>query len=123
MSLKIKQDHARFKNIVRGRIKQNLKKFIQKGEMLGKRGSETVTIPVPTIDIPHFRYGHKEEGGVGQGDGEVGSAQTTTLIVSRIGFSNGVFVVAHRHAVLYGLGALSFAVAAGWAAGAVFRRV
>jgi uncharacterized protein (TIGR02186 family) len=55
--------------------------------------------------------------------GEVVSAQTTPLIVSRIGFSNGVFVVAHRHAVLYGLGALGFAVAAGWAAGAMFRRV
>jgi uncharacterized protein (TIGR02186 family) len=55
--------------------------------------------------------------------GEVVSAQTTPLIVSRIGFSNGVFVVAHRHAVLYGLGALSFAIAAGWAAGAMFRRV
>lgn len=55
--------------------------------------------------------------------GEVISAQTTPLIVSRIGFSNGVFVVAHRHAVLYGLGALTFAIAAGWAAGAVFRRV
>jgi uncharacterized protein len=74
LSLKIKQDHARFKNIVRGRIKQNLRKFIQKGEMLGKRGTETVTIPVPTIDIPHFKYGHKEAGGVGQGEGEVGSA-------------------------------------------------
>jgi hypothetical protein len=55
--------------------------------------------------------------------GEVVSAQTTTLIVSRIGFSNGVFVVAHRHASLYGFGALAFAVAAGWAASAVFRRV
>jgi uncharacterized protein (TIGR02186 family) len=55
--------------------------------------------------------------------GELISAQTTPLIVSRIGFSNGVFVVAHRHAVLYGLGALAFAVAAGWAASAVFRRV
>jgi uncharacterized protein (TIGR02186 family) len=55
--------------------------------------------------------------------GEVVSAQTTPLIVSRIGFSNGVFVVAHRHAVLYGLGALTFAVVAGWAAGAMFRRV
>lgn len=55
--------------------------------------------------------------------GEVVSAQTTSLIVSRIGFSNGVFVVAHRHAALYGFGALAFAVAAGWAAGAVFRRV
>ncbi|MDB5396125.1 MAG: hypothetical protein JWM91_3631 [Rhodospirillales bacterium] len=55
--------------------------------------------------------------------GDVVSAQTTPLIVSRIGFSNGVFVVAHRHAVFYGLGALTFAIAAGWAAGAVFRRV
>ncbi len=55
--------------------------------------------------------------------GEVVSAQTTPLIVSRIGFSNGVFVVAHRHAALYGMGALTFAVFAGWAAGAVFRRV
>ncbi len=73
MSLKIKQDHARFKAIVRGRIKQNLRKFIQKGEMIGKRGGETVTIPVPTIDIPHFKYGHKDQGGVGQGDGDPGS--------------------------------------------------
>ena len=73
MALKIKQDHARFKNIVRGRIKQNLRKFIQKGEMLGKRGNETITIPLPTIDIPHFKYGHKDQGGVGQGEGDVGS--------------------------------------------------
>jgi uncharacterized protein (TIGR02186 family) len=56
-------------------------------------------------------------------NGEVIGAQTTPLIVSRIGFSNGVFVVAHRHAALYGTGALIFAIAAGWAAGAIFRRV
>src|SRR5207245_4124927 len=72
MSLKIKQDHARFKEIVRGRIKQNLKKYIQKGEMVGKKGKDFITIPVPTIDIPHFRYGEKQQGGVGQGDGQPG---------------------------------------------------
>ena len=55
--------------------------------------------------------------------GQVVAAQTTPLIVSRIGFSNGVFRAAHRHAVLYGAGALAFAVAAGWAASAIFRRV
>jgi uncharacterized protein (TIGR02186 family) len=55
--------------------------------------------------------------------GEVIGVQTTTLIVSRIGFSNGVYVVARHHAAWYGLGALTFAVAAGWAAGAIFRRV
>jgi uncharacterized protein (TIGR02186 family) len=53
--------------------------------------------------------------------GEVTGVQTTSLIVSRIGFSNGVFSVAHHHAVLYGLGALAFAGFAGWGAGAVFR--
>jgi uncharacterized protein (TIGR02186 family) len=54
--------------------------------------------------------------------GEVIGAQTSTLIVSRIGFSNGVFSVAHHQALLYGLGALVMAVAAGWAASLVFRR-
>ena len=57
MSLKIKQDHARFREIVRGQIKKNLRKYIQKGEMIGKKGKDFITIPVPTIDIPHFRFG------------------------------------------------------------------
>jgi hypothetical protein len=72
MSLKIKQDHNRFKEIVRGRIKANLRKYVQKGEMMGKKGKETISIPLPTIDIPHFRYGGKPQGGVGQGEGDVG---------------------------------------------------
>ena len=72
MSLKIHQDHSRFKQIVRGKIKANLPRYVQKGEMLGKRGKDTISIPIPFIDIPHFKYGHKEQGGVGQGDGEVG---------------------------------------------------
>jgi uncharacterized protein (TIGR02186 family) len=55
--------------------------------------------------------------------GQVAGAQTTPLIVSRIGFSNRVFAIANRHSTLYGAGALLIAVAAGWAAGAVFRRV
>lgn len=73
MSLKIKQDHARFRSIVRGKIKENLRQYVQKGEMIGKRGKDVITIPVPTIDIPRFRYGHKEHGGVGQGEGELGT--------------------------------------------------
>jgi hypothetical protein len=72
MSLKIKQDHARFRDIVRGRIKNNLKKYVQKGELIGKKGKDFITIPVPTIDIPHFRYGEKQQGGVGQGEGDPG---------------------------------------------------
>lgn len=72
MALKIKQDHARFRDIVRGRIKNSLRKYVQKGEMVGKRGKDFITIPVPTIDIPHFRFGERQQGGVGQGNGDPG---------------------------------------------------
>lgn len=72
MALKIKQDHSRFRQIVRGKIKQHLKKYISKGEMIGKQGKETVTIPVPQIDIPRFTFDHRDTGGVGMGDGEEG---------------------------------------------------
>ena len=67
MSQKIDQDQRRFREIVRGKIKQNLRKYITQGEMLGKKGKEVVSIPLPQIDIPHFRYGQKQTGGVGQG--------------------------------------------------------
>lgn len=72
MSLRIRNDHARFKDIVRGKIKQNLKQYIKKGELIGKQGKDLITIPVPRIDLPHFRYGDKNQGGVGQGPGEAG---------------------------------------------------
>src|SRR6516162_4541469 len=74
MSQRIDQDHRRFREIVRGKIKQNLRKYISQGEMLGKKGKEVVSIPLPQIDIPHFRFGNKQTGGVGQGDGEPGDA-------------------------------------------------
>jgi len=74
LSQKIDQDHRRFREIVRGKIKQNLRKYITQGEMLGKRGKELVSIPLPQIDIPHFRYGPKQSGGVGQGNGSPGDA-------------------------------------------------
>ncbi|MEW5850394.1 MAG: DUF444 family protein [Myxococcota bacterium] len=73
MTLRIKQDHVRFKDIVRGKIKQNLRKYIQKGELIGKKGKDVISIPVPSIDLPHFRFGEKQQGGVGQGDGDVGT--------------------------------------------------
>lgn len=42
------------------------------GEMIGRQGKRYVSIPLPQIDIPTFRYGAKQSGGVGQGDGEEG---------------------------------------------------
>ncbi len=72
MSLKIDQDHARFRNIVKGRIRQNLKKYISHGELIGRKGKDLVSIPIPEIDIPRFRFADKSQGGVGQGDGKQG---------------------------------------------------
>ena len=67
----IQRDHARFKNIVKGRIKQELKKYISNGDMIVRKGKDTVSIPMPQIDIPRFKFG-SGEGGVGQGEGEPG---------------------------------------------------
>jgi uncharacterized sporulation protein YeaH/YhbH (DUF444 family) len=72
MHLKIHQDHARFRQIVKGRVRQELRKFIASGELIGREGDKTVSIPVPRIDIPRLRYGDRNQGGVGQGDGDVG---------------------------------------------------
>jgi uncharacterized protein len=72
MSRSIDRHLQRFKQIVRGRVRQNLRKYVTHGEMLGRKGREIVSIPVPNIDIPHFRHGQKGSGGVGQGDGEIG---------------------------------------------------
>ena len=38
--MRIKQDHSRFRQIVRGRIRQNLRQYISKGTLIGKQGKE-----------------------------------------------------------------------------------
>ncbi len=73
MVKRIERDRRRFDEIVRGRIKQDLKRHITRGELIGKRGNELVSIPLPQVELPRFRYGRKERGGVGQGPGDVGT--------------------------------------------------
>jgi uncharacterized protein len=70
--MSIKEDQNRFRDIIKGKIKQDFKRFVSQGEMIGKRENEYVKIPLPSIDIPTFRYGPKQQGGVGQGDGKPG---------------------------------------------------
>lgn len=72
MVQKIERDVNRFRQIVRGRIKQDLRKYLSHGEMIGKQGRDLVSIPLPQLDIPHFRYGDKGNGGVSSGEGEDG---------------------------------------------------
>ncbi len=72
MILRIEQDYGRFRQIVRGRIKKELRRYITRGELIGKQGDKLVSIPVPSVDLPTFRFGDNK-GGVGQGDGAPGS--------------------------------------------------
>jgi uncharacterized sporulation protein YeaH/YhbH (DUF444 family) len=71
MILAIEKDHQRFRQIVKGRIRQDLRKFLTKGELIGKEGKHLISIPVPGIELPHFRYGDNSSG-VGAGDGKEG---------------------------------------------------
>lgn len=71
--MKIQRDHSRFREIVRGRIRENLRKYVTHGEMIGRKGGDLVSIPIPQLDVPHFRYGKNGSGGVGQGEGEEGT--------------------------------------------------
>lgn len=70
---KIDKDRNRFNEIVRGKIKQDLKKYVKHHEMLGRKGKNIVSIPMPQIQLPHFHYGPNPQGGVGQGEGDSGS--------------------------------------------------
>ena len=74
MVQRIDQDLRRFKQIVRGVVKKELKKFMVTGELLGKKGKDVVSIPIHQIEIPTFKYETRELGGVGQGEGEEGTA-------------------------------------------------
>ena len=70
--MKIQRDTERFRQIVRGKVRENLKKYVTHGEMIGRKGGDLVSIPIPSLDVPHFRYGKNGGSGVGQGDGEEG---------------------------------------------------
>jgi uncharacterized sporulation protein YeaH/YhbH (DUF444 family) len=72
MLRKIDRDVKRFKQIVRGVIKKEFRKYLTQGELIGRQGKHIVSIPLPQIEIPRFRFGSKEMGGVGQGEADAG---------------------------------------------------
>ncbi|MBI4142015.1 DUF444 family protein, partial [Candidatus Woesearchaeota archaeon] len=73
MAHHIRRDHGRFSDIVRKETKKNMKKYISHHEILVPRGKDTYAVPIPRINLPRFTYGHKDVGGVGSGDGEIGT--------------------------------------------------
>lgn len=73
VSPSVDPDLSRYNEILKGKAREELRKFRKPGEMIGVKGGKIVSIPVPIIDIPHFTKGDEEEGGVGSGDGDIGT--------------------------------------------------
>lgn len=71
MAGKIDVDAGRARQIIKGRVRRDLKKYLSQGGLIGRKGKDLVKIPIPDIDLPRFRFG-SNHGGAGQGDGEIG---------------------------------------------------
>lgn len=72
MPRRINEDHNSFRDVVSGKIRQALKKFIKTGKIFKSRGKNgKVLISIPRIDIPHIVYGDNNSG-VGRGVGKPG---------------------------------------------------
>lgn len=71
MTFKINSDVSRFKDIIKNKIKNNLKDFISNENIIVQTDKKKISVPIDRIDLPHFVY-KDGKGGVGQGEGNTG---------------------------------------------------
>ena len=72
MPRRIEEDHKDFIDVVSGRLRKALKKFIKSGQIVRSRGKRgKISITIPKIDIPQILYGDGGKG-VGRGPGKDG---------------------------------------------------
>jgi uncharacterized sporulation protein YeaH/YhbH (DUF444 family) len=73
MAKRIREDHQEFRDIVSGKLRDNLKKFVGSGRIFRHRGNGKgqISIPIPKIDQPHVVFGKPDEG-AGRGGGKKG---------------------------------------------------
>ncbi len=73
---RIESDVNRFRQIVRGRVREELKKHLGKTELFGRQGGRVVSIPIPHLELPHFVHDNGGQNvGQGEGPGEEGGNQ------------------------------------------------
>lgn len=72
MPRRIEEDHKDFIDVVSGRLRKALKKFIKSGKIVRNRGKRgKISISIPKIDIPHITFGNNDNG-AGRGPGNDG---------------------------------------------------
>ncbi len=65
-------DHGRFKEKIKDLVKKNLEHLVQRDNLKYDKNGKTFSIPLPRINIPHFRFADRSKGGAGQGEGDIG---------------------------------------------------
>lgn len=72
MPKRIQEDHKKFRDVISGRSRKELKRLIKSGAIVRRRPKGgKVNISIPQIDIPHFVFGDTGEG-IGRGPGKDG---------------------------------------------------
>jgi uncharacterized sporulation protein YeaH/YhbH (DUF444 family) len=55
MAERIEKDREKFIEIIKGKIKKDLKKYFKPGQIiLPRKKGDPVAIPIPKIDLPYF---------------------------------------------------------------------
>ncbi len=74
MILDIERDQRRFRQIVRGKIRKDLRKYMSSGDMIGRKAGRAISIPIPQVETPRFKFDNRKREGVGQGEGDPGDS-------------------------------------------------
>lgn len=70
--MSIEESHKRFKDIIKGKLRDDLKDFVRRGDRIIQKGKNKYTVSMPEIDMPKFIFGSNDgqgSQGMGQGDG------------------------------------------------------
>jgi uncharacterized protein len=70
---RIEQDQRRFRKIVHGMIRKDFRKYVKYGGFHTQQGNKPISVNIPKISLPRFKYGQRQTGGVGMGPGEIGT--------------------------------------------------
>lgn len=69
---RIREDHKRYHDIIRDKVKHKLKDHIKSGKKIARRGKDYVVVDIPVVDLPRFKHGDPYKDGIGTGPGEKG---------------------------------------------------
>jgi uncharacterized protein len=69
---RIREDHKEYHDLVRDKVKSRVKQHIKDGKKVKRHGDDMVVIDVPVIELPRFKHGDDDSGGIGAGEGELG---------------------------------------------------